>query len=263
MKSKAHIKTHPLHPILISFPVAFLSGTLLFDLLAVITGNMSLWQVGGYLEFAGVISAVVAAVPGVIDFKYTVPPGSSAKKRAARHGLMNSAMLIVFLAAYILRNNESAGLSILALEAVGTVLLVTAGWMGGTLVHRNHIGVYNRYANGGKWREARLDVSDGLVEAAEAGELKEDQMKLLLVGNKRIVLGRSENGYVAFEDRCSHKGGSLAGGTMICGTVQCPWHGSQFSTETGEVKAGPASQKINTYPTMQMDGKIYVRFSEP
>lgn len=263
MKSKAHIKTHPLHPILISFPVAFLSGTLLFDLLAVITGNMSLWQAGGYLEFAGVISAVVAAVPGVIDFKYTVPPDSSAKKRAARHGLMNSAMLIVFLAAYILRNNESADLSILALESVGTALLVTAGWMGGTLVHRNHIGVYNRYANGGKWKEARLNLSDGLIEAAEADELKIDQMKLLVVGDKRIVLGRSENGYVAFDDRCSHKGGSLAGGTMICGTVQCPWHGSQFSTETGEVKAGPASQKINTYPTTQMGGKIYVRFPEP
>ncbi|MGX5689685.1 DUF2231 domain-containing protein [Arcticibacter tournemirensis] len=263
MKSKAHIKTHPLHPILISFPVAFLSGTLLFDLLAVVTGNMSLWQAGSYLELAGMISAVVAAVPGIIDFKYTVPPDSSAKKRAAKHGLINSAMLIVFLAAYILRNNESDDLSILALEAVGTVLLVTAGWMGGTLVHRNHIGVYNRYANGGKWKEARLNVSDGLIEAAEESELKKDQMKLLLVGDKRIVLGRSENGYVAFDDRCSHKGGSLAGGTMICGTVQCPWHGSQFSTETGEVKAGPVSQKINTYPTTQMGGKIYVRFPEP
>lgn len=260
MKSKAQIKTHPIHPILVSFPIAFLSGTLLFDVLSVISANDSLWQAGSYLELAGMISAVVAAVPGVIDFKYTVPPDSSARKRAAKHGLINSAMLIVFLVAYLLRTNESAAILIVALEVVGTALLVTAGWMGGTLVNRNHIGVYNRYASGGKWKEARLKPVDGLIEAAEVDELKKDQMKLLHVGDKRIVLGRSEDGYVAFDDRCSHKGGSLAGGTMICGTVQCPWHGSQFSTQSGEVKAGPADQKIDTYPTTQINGKVYVRF---
>lgn len=64
-------------------------------------------------------------------------------------------------------------------------------------------------------------------------------MKLLRIGNKRIVLARSEQGYVAFDDRCTHRGGSLAGGVMICGAVQCLWHGSQFDVSTGKVKAGP------------------------
>src|ERR671934_160315 len=85
------------------------------------------------------------------------------------------------------------------------------------------------------------------VVAAQAEELQVDQMKLLHVGGRRIVVARTEDGYVAFDDGCTHKGGSLAGGTMICGTVQCPWHGSQFDARTGSVKAGPAKEGIKTY----------------
>ncbi len=53
-------------------------------------------------------------------------------------------------------------------------------------------------------------------------------MKLLHVGSTSIVLAKTEKSYVAFDDRFTHKGGSLAGGAMICETVQCPWHGSHF-----------------------------------
>jgi nitrite reductase/ring-hydroxylating ferredoxin subunit len=81
-------------------------------------------------------------------------------------------------------------------------------------------------------------------------------MKLVHVRGKRIVLGKTENGYVAFDDHCTHRGGSLAGGAMICGTVQCPWHGSQFDVATGAVKAGPAKEKINTYTVNEVGGKI-------
>jgi nitrite reductase/ring-hydroxylating ferredoxin subunit len=72
-------------------------------------------------------------------------------------------------------------------------------------------------------------------------------MKLLRVGEKRIVLARTETGYVAFDDRCTHRGGSLAGGVLICGTVQCLWHGSQFDVSAGTVKGGPAKKDIRVY----------------
>jgi nitrite reductase/ring-hydroxylating ferredoxin subunit len=52
---------------------------------------------------------------------------------------------------------------------------------------------------------------------------------------------------VAFNDRCTHRGGSLAGGVMICGTVQCLWHGSQFDVITGKVACGPAKEAIAVY----------------
>jgi nitrite reductase/ring-hydroxylating ferredoxin subunit len=66
-------------------------------------------------------------------------------------------------------------------------------------------------------------------------------------GGTRVAVGRTGKGYVAFQDRCTHRGGPLSDGVLMCGTVQCPWHGSQFDVHTGEVKAGPAEQKIETY----------------
>lgn len=259
MESKASIKTHPIHPILIPFPVAFFIGTLLFDVLSVATGNTTFENTAKYLETGGMIMAVIAAIPGIIDFIYTVPPRSSAKKRTAKHGIINTVMLLLFLAAYIMRINQTGRIPVLIAEACGVILLFIASWMGGTLVHRNQIGVYNRYARSGKWKEEYFPGSGGLVPVADKDELKEDQMKLLHIGEKRIVLGKTATGYVAFEDRCSHKGGSLAGGVLICGTVQCPWHGSQFDTSTGEVKAGPAKEKIHTFPVSETNEKIYIQ----
>lgn len=258
MKSKAHIKSHPLHPILIAFPIAFFTGTLLFDILGVIYDNNNFFTTGKYLEIAGIISALVAAVPGFIDFLYTVPPGSSAKKRAAKHGIINVLNVLVFSIALYLRNNGFSAYSFIMPEAAGAVLLMIAGWMGGTLVHRNQIGVDIRYAGAGKWKEFYADQSTGRIEVAEADELKLNQMKLIHLKDKRVVLARSEKGYVAFSDYCTHRGGSLAAGAMICGIVQCPWHGSQFSTETGEVKAGPAKEKIKTYKVVQEGNKVFL-----
>jgi len=78
------------------------------------------------------------------------------------------------------------------------------------------------------------------------------------VDGKRIVLARTAKGYAAFSDGCTHKGGSLADGAMICGTVQCPWHGSQFDVSTGAVKAGPAEKGIDVYTVRERDGEIFL-----
>ena len=132
-----------------------------------------------------------------------------------------------------------------------------AGWMGGTLVTRNQIGVDHRYAGAGKWKDESLDAAHGRpLVAGDLDDLQVNQMKLLRVGPKRIVLARTEQGYAAFADRCTHRGASLADGVMICGTVQCPWHGSQFDARTGDVKAGPAQQAIEVYNVREQDGRV-------
>ncbi|GAB3902648.1 DUF2231 domain-containing protein [Mucilaginibacter boryungensis] len=260
MKSRASIKGHPIHPILVTFPIAFFTGTLVFDVLSILKDNASYRQTADYLELAGLIAAIIAAVPGVIDYFFTVPPASSAKKRATQHGLANVLLLLIFAAAYLLRVKASFSV-VIGLESAGFILMGISGWLGGTLVYRNQIGVDPRYAGAGKWNEAYLKDQDKLIEAAVSGELQNDQMKLLHIDGKRIVLAKTAEGYVAFDDRCTHKGGSLAGGMMVCGTVQCPWHGSQFASQTGDVKAGPATKNIHTYETLVKDGKIYLSLS--
>ena len=259
MRSKAHIKSHPLHPILVAFPIAFFIGAFLFDLLSVIMERASFWQMGNYLAIAGIAGALLAAIPGVIDYFYTVPPKSSAKKRATQHGLINLLNVFLFCFAVYYRGGEDANpVIVLVTEGIGIGLLSVAGWLGGTLVHRNQIGVDHRYANAGKWNEAYLDATKGAIEVAASDELKINSLKLLHVGDLRIALGRTEKGYVAFNDYCTHRGASLADGALICGTVQCPWHGSQFDVVTGSVKAGPAKKDITTYKVEEKEGKVFL-----
>lgn len=257
MKSRASIKSHPLHPILIAFPIAFFTGTIIFDILALIFVDVVFWVTAYYMQIAGIIGAVMAAIPGLIDYIYTVPPQSSGKKRAAKHGLINSTALILFVIALLLKR-EPGVLSaiVMILEVLAIVLMSIGGWLGGTLVYRNQIGVDPRYAYAGKWKELYIDKETTPVAAATSDELKTNQMKLVHILGKRIVIAKTENGYVAFDDRCTHRGGSLAGGSMICGTVHCPWHGSQFDVNNGTVKAGPAKEKIITYIVNEENGKV-------
>jgi uncharacterized membrane protein/nitrite reductase/ring-hydroxylating ferredoxin subunit len=261
MRSKFHIKSHPLHPILGAFPIAFFIGTLLFDVLGWLQNNDAYWRTGMHLEITGILSALLAAVPGIIDYFFIVPPKSSGKKRATQHGILNISMVIIFIIIWFYRRNNSASpYVILSIETIGVILLGISGWLGGTLVHRNQIGVDHRYAAAGKWKEKYLGSQEGDIEVATADELKTDQMMLIHINKKRIVIGKTEDGYRAFDDRCTHRGGTLADGVIICGTVQCPWHGSQFDCKTGAVKAGPAKEPIQTYTLKQEGGKLYLRF---
>ena len=259
MRSKAHIKSHPLHPILVALPIAFFLGAFVFDVLFVFTDQTSFWQTGYYLAIAGIVGALMAAVPGAIDYFYSVPPKSSAKKRATQHAVINLINVGIFIFSVYYRQKENSNsFVVLGAEGVGIILMSIAGWMGGTLVHRNQISVDHRYAGAGKWQEEYIDTDHTRIEVAVIGELKTNAMKLLHVNKQRIVIGRTEKGYVAFSDHCTHRGGPLADGVLICGTVQCPWHGSQFDVETGAVKAGPAEEFIRVYKTEEENGKVYL-----
>lgn len=259
MKSKAVLLGHPAHPMLIPFPIAFLTGALLFDAAGWLLGVPALWTTGGHLALAGIATAFVAAVPGFIDYLYTVPPNSSGKTRATKHMLTMLGSVALFAAAWLIRGDAASSphAAVLALETVALALVSMGGYMGGTLVTRNLISVDHRYANAGKWRDETIASQNaGPLVVAKRDDLKVDQMKLLRVGGKRIVLARTEGGYVAFDDRCTHRGGSLAGGVMMCGTVQCLWHGSQFDAGTGKVKAGPAHEGIAVYRVMEENDDV-------
>ena len=262
MRSRASFRGHPIHPALIPFPFAFLYGAFLFDLAGRVAGRPGWWTTGAYLGLVGIVAALIAAVPGFIDYFTTVPPKSSGKQRATRHMLVNLAAVVLFAAAWAVRGESAAlpDLTVLALEGIGVALLTAGGWMGGVLVNRNQIGVDHRYARAGKWKEETIRLqSDQPVVLARTDELQVDQMKLVHLDGRRVVLAHTRGGYVAFQDRCTHKGGSLADGVMIDGVVQCPWHGSQFDCRSGAVKAGPADTPITSYRVTEESGLVKLR----
>lgn len=265
MRSKASFRGHPIHPALIPFPFAFLYGAFLFDLFGRIAERPTWWTTGAYLSLLGIVSALVAAVPGFIDYFNTVPPQSSGKRRATKHMLANLGAVALFLAAWLLRGHPEAtpGATLLALEGAGVVLLTIGGWMGGVLVSRNLISVDHRYARAGKWKEEKVELKSGrTVAVGRTDELQVDQMKLLRVDGRRLVLARTKEGYVVFDDRCTHRGGSLAGGVMIGGVVQCLWHGSQFDCRTGAVRAGPAAEPIASYSVTEREGNVLLTLDQ-
>jgi uncharacterized membrane protein/nitrite reductase/ring-hydroxylating ferredoxin subunit len=258
MRSRAHIKTHPLHPALIPFPFAFLVGAALFDAVAVVTSRAAFGATAGHLTIAGLAAGLLAAVPGVIDYIYTVPPNSSGKERATKHAIGNVTALVLFGASWWMRADDgTATTTTLVLEFVGLLLLGYSGWLGGVLVTRNLISVDHRYANKGKWQEASFTAPAGkpLVVGAK-DELLAGHMKLLRVNGRRLVLARTADGYIVFDDGCTHRGGSLAGGVLIGHTVQCLWHGSQFDCRTGAVVCGPAKKQIQSYEVREEGGRL-------
>jgi nitrite reductase/ring-hydroxylating ferredoxin subunit/uncharacterized membrane protein len=234
---------------LIPFPFAFLTGGWAYGVAGALRRSRDLSTVAHYLIPTGVAAGLMAAVPGIIDYTQSVPPASSGKKRATQHALVNTTALALFTAGWLIGRRRRAKGIPLALETLGLAAMSIGGWLGGTLVYRNQIGIDHRYANAGKWQEESREHagSFALVAAAAAGALDVNQMKLVHAGDERVVVARTETTYAAFSDRCTHRGGPLSDGALICGTVQCPWHGSQFDVHTGEVKCGPAEKPIKTY----------------
>ncbi|RYZ51670.1 MAG: DUF2231 domain-containing protein [Sphingobacteriales bacterium] len=258
MKSKASFRSHPVHPILVTFPIAFFTGAFIADLYIWYTGEASFVRFGSLLIGGGIAGGILAAIAGITDFMATVPPDSSASKRAAKHGLLNTIVLLIFAFNLYTRNETGNLLLQLLLSSAGIIILLFAGYMGGTLVYRNQIGVDIRYADSGKWREIQAETVDGRIPAGDEKDLKEGQMLLVKTGKERIVVARSQNEILAFSDYCPHKGGSLAGGCLMAGKVQCPWHGSQFDIRSGKAEAGPAEKGIPTYPVRIIEGKIWI-----
>jgi uncharacterized membrane protein/nitrite reductase/ring-hydroxylating ferredoxin subunit len=259
MISKASIQSHPLHPILVAFPIGLWVTSFIFDLIGAASHEQGYFMASFYMIVAGCIGAVVAAIPGVIDLFGSIPQRSSARTRGYIHGSLNSLALVLFIYTAYRRGGPGGvadGVAI-ATSAVGVVLIAISGWLGGTLVYRNQIGVDHRYANAGKYKERNLEDFNRPV--CNQSELGDGQMMLARIGDERIAVGRCSEGLFAFGDQCTHKGGPLSDGALVGCTVQCPWHGSQFDVRTGRVVAGPAQEKIQIYATEVRGGEVYVK----
>src|SRR5215211_2372626 len=142
MESRAKLFGHPIHPMLIPFPLGLLGTALLFDLIDAWGGSDALGQAAHYMIAAGIVSGLVAAIPGAIDWA-VIPDGTRAKRVATLHGVGNVAIVVVFVVAWLARRDNAADPStaILILEIVAVLGAVVTGWLGGELVDRLAVGV--------------------------------------------------------------------------------------------------------------------------
>ena len=140
--STAAIAQHPLHPILVVFPIAFLVGALAADLAFARNGD-AFWARGAFwLIAAGLAVGVLAAIPGAID----LPTLAHARgfPLAWVHAGLNVAALAIALVNILVRGGDHAARVVplgLGLSIVTTLLLLVSGWLGGEMTYRHGIGV--------------------------------------------------------------------------------------------------------------------------
>lgn len=258
MRSRASINSHPLHPMLIAFPIGLLVTSFAFDLVSRWQQMPSLAAAGWYCVIAGLIGGTIAAIPGVIDLFSIIPAKSSARSRGYKHGILNGLAIVAFISVAAYRSGPSVmpDNTSLILSTVGVCILGVSGWLGATLVYRNQIGVDHRYANSAEFREVKL--TDWNQPVCKSSDLVEGQLMLADIQGARVSVGRCAEGIVAFNDHCTHKGGPLSDGALVGCTVQCPWHGSQFDVHSGRVVAGPAEERILTYDVVTRGDDVFV-----
>ena len=143
MESRAKLFGHPVHPMLIVFPLGLLATAVIFDLLYLVFGNRLLPTASYYMIAAGILGGLLAAIFGFIDW-LALPNGSRAKNIGLWHGLGNVLIVGLFAISWSLRGNNVDFLPdsvALTLSFAGTVLALITGWIGGELVYRLGVGV--------------------------------------------------------------------------------------------------------------------------
>jgi uncharacterized membrane protein len=140
MQGRATILGHPIHPILVSFPIAFFAGAFVCDIIYVLRPTpfwplMSLVLIG-----FGIIGGALAAVFGLIDY-LTAPMSRAARKSALTHLVLAVTTIAVFGVAFFLRYYDTTSTIGYILTALGVLVLGGAGAFGGHLAYHHRIGV--------------------------------------------------------------------------------------------------------------------------
>lgn len=145
MASPASIAGHPIHPMLIPFPIALWVFSLVADIIYLWQDNVGWAWMAFWTLLAGCLGAIAAAVFGIID--YLAIEDKQVVKVANWHARLNVLALLLFAASWYLRTNNGSdminrSLTIpVALSVVGVIVVAISGWLGGELVFKHGVGV--------------------------------------------------------------------------------------------------------------------------
>jgi uncharacterized membrane protein len=180
MYSKARIAGHPIHPMIVGFPIAFYTATVA-TLLAYVGTHEAFWyRVAMIANIAGIVTALVAVIPGAIDL-FALPAGSRARATGLKHAGFNLIATGLFVVtAMLLYRSWTHRMMVngeylfeatipLAMSVVAWVSMVIAGSLGWTLVQTHHVGVKPAFIRADRpSREPELDELDDLSTTTPA-----------------------------------------------------------------------------------------------
>ncbi|MEU7711487.1 DUF2231 domain-containing protein [Micromonospora chalcea] len=143
MESRLKVLGHPVHPMLVMFPVALLVTAVIFDVVDTVGGPDFLGEVAYWNITVGLIGGLLAAAAGAFDL-LALPVGTRAKRVGLTHAAANVAVILLFAAVWVVRLNadsRAAGGALIAIEVVAVAILGVSAWLGGELVDRLGVGV--------------------------------------------------------------------------------------------------------------------------
>jgi len=144
MRSRASLRNHPIHPMLVVFPIALWSFSLLCDIIYHSGSHNLFWKgIAFFSILCGIVGALAAAIPGFIDYLAIRDP--QAKRVAMIHMILNLIIVVLFIFNLGMRFSAPADpdqqLFATILSVVGVLLMAVSGWLGGSLVYIHHVGV--------------------------------------------------------------------------------------------------------------------------
>lgn len=255
----------PVHTALVHLPIALFPLSFILDLASWLPPRPELHLVrGAFIAIAtGIATAVVAAIAGVIDYT-TIRDDHPAKKTATLHMVLNLVAVGLFAAGLGLRYGslelDRTGFLPLLLSFVALGVLGYSGYLGGSLVYNDGVGV-------GRHRH-RTPLPEKTIERPDSGDMPvavgatplvgEGETARVDVGGTVAVVARTDGHLCAFQEFCTHRYGPLSEGKIENGEVVCPWHGSRFIMATGKVAQGPAKVDLRTFPVEEREDKVWL-----
>ncbi|WP_089154678.1 Rieske (2Fe-2S) protein [Micromonospora sp. NBS 11-29] len=237
---------HPLHPAMVQVPVGAWISAAVVDLLP---GQR---RAATTLVGLGTVSAVPAALAGLNDW-------AALSRDQRRVGLVHAAANTVGLALYAgslaARLNGRHGLG----RALAYLGLSAAG--GGA-----YLGGHLAYKQGAQVSQSVSDmhlIADGWHPVGDLTGLPQRELVTREIDDVSVILYRHGDDVTVMLERCPHQSGPLGEGEVqeIDGhaCVVCPWHGSAFRLNGGEVVHGPAANDQVVLPTRVVSGRVEAR----
>ncbi|WP_439882149.1 Rieske 2Fe-2S domain-containing protein [Pontibacter sp. MBLB2868] len=239
---------HPLHPAITDVPIGAWTTAAVLDGLELM--GKKKYKPGADAAVAiGLIGAAGAAFTGLTDWTGTT---KAKRKVGLMHGILNAGATALYATSLVLRKRKSTRGTAISLSMLGYSIVSVGAYLGGHLVFRNQVGVDHT---------ATSDTyPEDYVAVLPENELTENSMRCVKAGEVAILLVRQEGEIFALANTCSHLGGPLSDGDLLSeGRVRCPWHGSVFSLQNGEVVNGPATEPQPKLEVRTKDGQIEVR----
>ena len=150
MRTPASILKHPIHPMLIVFPIGLWIFSLACDLIRLAGAPGNAWiTVAFYSMVGGLIGALCAAIPGLIDLLYYKGGAPPVKKIALTHMTINLIVVALYAINIWLRADKldvkdaNMGIPVL-LSIIGVASIFVSGWLGGQMVHVYGVGIEGR-----------------------------------------------------------------------------------------------------------------------